>query len=196
MRARMALKMSQIQYEHREIELKAKPNHMLSLSPKGTVPVLWIQDGAKQTVIDQSLDIMTWALGRHDPEHCLSHDVHQSRAMFDLIAKNDQAFKFNLDRYKYPHRFGLSDPLPFRQEGERFLETLNAQLMNNAFLWGPTKSIADLALMPFVRQFAHVDPTWFEQLPFEPLKNWLKGFENSELFVTIMAKRPLWSAHP
>ncbi len=195
MRARMALKMSQTQYEHREIELKAKPVHLLLLSPKGTVPVLWLKDADQECVIDQSLDIMKWALARHDPEHCLGQDSHQSSAMFDLIERNDQQFKFNLDRYKYPHRFGLSDPLPFRQEGERFLETLNAQLMRNTFLFGPTRSLADLALMPFVRQFAHVDPTWFDQLPLAPLKAWLKGFESSELFLAIMAKRPLWSAN-
>ena len=193
MRARMALKLSQTQYEHREIELKAKPLHLLSLSPKGTVPVLWLKDADQECVIDQSLEIMKWSLGRHDPEHCLIQDPHQSSAMFDLIEQNDQGFKFNLDRYKYPHRFGLTDPLPFRLRGALFLEALNAQLMSSAFLFGPTRSLADLALMPFVRQFAHVDPTWFDQLPLEPLKAWLMGMENSELFVSIMTKRPLWS---
>ena len=193
MRARMALEVSNTAFEHREIELKHKPAHLLEISPKGTVPVLWIQDHGEQRVIEQSLDIMRWALGRSDPEGwLLDKQIHQSE-MLDLIKKNDEHFKFNLDRYKYPHRYQLSDPMPYRQQGQLFLEDLNKRLEKSACLWGPTRCLADAALMPFVRQFSKVDPPWFEQLPFEKLKAWLHDFESSELFVSIMSKKPLWA---
>ncbi len=192
MRARMALRVSQIDYEHREIELKAKPSHLLDISPKGTVPVIWIRDGEQEEVIDQSLEIMKWSLKRSDPEMWLSKDPQLNDAMMGLIEQNDQTFKFNLDRYKYPHRFGLDDPLPFRAAGELFLQELNSKLLVNRFLFGSRLSIADAALMPFVRQFSRVEPQWFEGLELAALKSWLEGLEGSDLFVSIMARHELW----
>jgi glutathione S-transferase len=189
----MALEVSNTAFEHREIELKHKPSHLLEISPKGTVPVLWIQDQGEQRVIEQSLDIMRWALARHDPEGwLLDKQIHQ-REMLDLIKENDEHFKFNLDRYKYPHRYQLSDPMPYRHQGQLFLEDLNNRLEKSACLWGPTRCLADVALMPFVRQFSKVDPPWFEQLPFEKLKAWLHDFESSALFVSIMSKKRIWA---
>jgi len=192
MRARMALRVSNTEFEHREIELKAKPAHMLEISPKGTVPVLWVPGQKGKEVIEQSLEIMQWALERNDPEHWLIQDEHQSGAMYDLIKRNDGVFKFNLDRYKYPQRYNLSDPLVYRQNGEHFLKELNVLLEKSQYLMGQTPCLADVALMPFVRQFSKVDSHWFEQLPYEKLKRWLRDFENSNLFVSIMAKRALW----
>jgi glutathione S-transferase len=188
----MALKVSNTEFEHREIELKAKPPHLLAISPKGTVPVLWIQKEEQQEVIEQSLEIMTWALQRSDPERWLIQDRHQNCAMYDLIKKNDEIFKFNLDRYKYPHRYNVSDPIEFRQNGELFLRELNNCLEKSQYLMGQTRCLADVALMPFVRQFSKVDVQWFEQLPYEKLKSWLSDFENSDLFVSIMSKSALW----
>jgi len=193
MRARMALHVAQIAVEHREIELKAKPQHLLSISPKGTVPVLWIKAGELEEVVDQSLEIMKWSLARFDPEDWLTQGQGIEGKVFDLIDKNDQDFKFNLDRYKYPHRFGLSDPMPFRVAGTLFLEQLELMLTQNNYLFGAHRGIADVAIMPFVRQFSRVDPTWFESLPLKHLRAWLANLENSELFVSIMARRSLWS---
>jgi glutathione S-transferase len=193
MRARMALHVAQIAVEHREIELKAKPQHLLSISPKGTVPVLWIKAGELEEVVDQSLEIMKWSLARFDPEDWLSQGQGIESEVFGLIDKNDQDFKFNLDRYKYPHRFGLSDPMPFRVAGTLFLEQLELMLTQNNYLFGTHRGIADVAIMPFVRQFSRVDPTWFESLPLKHLRAWLANLENSELFVSIMARRSLWS---
>ena len=193
MRARMALHVAQIAVEHREIELKAKPQHLLSISPKGTVPVLWIKAGELEEVVDQSLEIMKWSLARFDPEDWLAQGQGIESDVFDLIDKNDQVFKFNLDRYKYPHRFGLSDPMPFRVAGTLFLEQLELMLTQNNYLFGAHRGIADVAIMPFVRQFSRVDPTWFESLPLKHLRAWLANLENSELFVSIMARRSLWS---
>jgi glutathione S-transferase len=196
MRARMALHVAQIQVEHREIELKAKPKHLLTISPKGTVPVLWVNHDRGEEVIDQSLEIMKWSLARYDPENWLVQHQEIGPQVFSLIEKNDQSFKFNLDRYKYPHRFGLTDPLPFRSGGVLFLEELEMLLQKQDFLFGSHRCIADVAIMPFVRQFARVDVPWFESLRFQRLRGWLENLENSELFTSIMVRRPLWSEGP
>ena len=196
MRARMALHVAQIQFEHREIELKAKPQHLLAISPKGTVPVLWIKEDGRELVVDQSLDIMKWSLEKYDPENWLLHSQEIKDQMFGLIEKNDLLFKPELDRYKYPHRFGLSDALPHRSEGLLFLEELEMLLKRNDFLLGSQISMADVAIMPFVRQFARVDWPWFESLPLERLRAWLVAFERSDLFTSIMARRALWNESP
>lgn len=191
----MALHVAQIQVEHREIELKAKPKHLLSISPKGTVPVLWIKDESREQVLDESLEIMKWSLQQSDPERWLGVGQGTMEEMFELIQENDHSFKFNLDRYKYPHRFGLSDPLPFRQAGLEFLEGLELRLRDSAYLFGPHRQIADVALMPFVRQFARTNASWFATLPLKGVKAWLDDLEQSALFEAIMTKRALWIEH-
>jgi glutathione S-transferase len=194
MRARLALHTSGVAYEHREVVLKNKPAHMLVLSPKGTVPVLWLPEAADNRVLEQSLDIMLWALRQHDP---LSWLPKSDVAMADplaLIAHNDGPFKQQLDRYKYPNRSGLDSGAADRDEAAVWLHKLDARLCAQPFLSGEHFGLADAALAPFVRQFAHTDPTWFAAQPWRALTNWLAGFEASELFAAIMNKHVPWQA--
>ncbi len=189
MRARLALRASGVVYELREIALKNKPPEMLLASPKGTVPVLVLPDG---TVLEQSLDIMLWALNRHDPQHWLptsSADVAQTMAQ---IAQNDGDFKADLDRYKYPSRYDLPDGLAHRTRGAQFLQTLNTQLEAQGFLHGNHFGLLDAAIAPFVRQFAHTDPAWFASQPWPALQQWLTAFEASDAYCGVMGKFPVW----
>ena len=192
MRARLALQVSQVAYEHREIVLKNKPGHMLSLSPKGTVPVFWRPDALGQQVLDQSLDIMLWALGQHDPLGWMPASPQDMDAALAWIACCDGVFKQHLDRYKYPQRFELQAGLVDRDLGGQFLWQINAHLQKNDFLHGPHRGLADAALAPFVRQFAHVDPAWFSAQAWPALRVWLENFENSPEFLRAMQKIPLW----
>jgi glutathione S-transferase len=194
MRARMALQASQVDYEHREILLKNKPAHMLALSPKGTVPVLWLADARGQQVLDQSLDIMRWALRQHDPLGWLPASQADMDAALAWIAGNDGVFKQHLDRYKYPQRFQLNTGLVDRDLGSQFLGQLNAHLQKNGFMHGPHWGLADAALAPFVRQFAHVDPAWFSAQAWSALREWLENFGNSPHFLRAMQKIPVWQA--
>ena len=179
MRARMALRYSGVPLTTVEVSLKAKPAEMLALSPKGTVPVLVCADGR---VIDQSLDIMRWALARNDPDNWLGPD---STA---LIEENDQVFKANLDRYKYAIRYPEQPMEHYRAQGEQFLQHLEDLLGHAPYLAGDMLSLADVALAPFVRQFAHVDREWFEQAPYPHLRVWLERILTSALFTSVMAK--------
>ena len=181
MRARMALRYSGIPLSIVEVSLKAKPAEMLAASPKGTVPVLVCADGR---VIEQSLDIMQWALARHDPDNWLQPDGAA------LIEANDSSFKVDLDRYKYAIRYPEYPMEHYRAQGAVFLQRLEHLLTRAPYLAGTALSLADVALAPFVRQFAHVDREWFEQAPYPCLKAWLERFLASELFVSVMAKSP------
>lgn len=182
MRARLALAVSGTPCELREVVLRDKPQPMLAASPKGTVPVLVLPGG---TVIDQSLDIMHWALGRSDPEEWLL------REDAELIARNDGSFKHDLDRYKYPHRH-QSDPLVHRESGAAFLRELDARLAASPQLGGERPSLTDAAIMPFVRQFAAVDPEWLAGLPLPHLQTWLRDHVASELFARVMVRFAPW----
>ena len=185
MRARMALRYSGVALEVVEVSLKAKPAEMLALSSKGTVPVLNV-DGQ---VIDESLAIMHWALAQHDPQDWLLRDDPVGQAsMAALIEENDQVFKVHLNRYKYAERYPEQPMVFYRGEGERFLSKLEQLLAQHAYLLGTQPSLADVALMPFVRQFAHVDREWFAQTPYVRLQAWMQGFLESELFAAIMKK--------
>lgn len=182
MRARLALAISKTQCELREVKLSAKPAAMLAASPKGTVPVLVLPDG---TVIDQSLDVMRWALAQSDPEGWLTrHDPA-------LIERNDGAFKHDLDRYKYPERHG-SDAVAHRTSGLAFLRDLEARLAEHGQLCGPERGLADMAVMPFVRQFASVDAAWFESAGLLHVQRWLAGHGESALFGAVMEKFAPW----
>jgi glutathione S-transferase len=182
MRARLALAVSGAHYELREVKLAKKPPAMLSASPKGTVPVLQLPDGA---VIDESLDIMRWALTVRDPEGWLLRDDRS------LIAFNDGAFKRDLDRYKYPERHG-ADPLTHRDSALSFLHELDARLAISGQLCGPRLGLADAAIMPFVRQFAAVDRAWFDGQSLPHLKRWLSGHLASDLFQSVMVRLDPW----
>ncbi|MRI31987.1 glutathione S-transferase [Endozoicomonas sp. OPT23] len=196
MRARLALAYSNVQLEHREIILKNKPAPMLEASPKGTVPVLVLVDG---TVIDESLDIMLWALAKNDPDHWLPHkpqprEPAQSELIMTLIEENDQVFKKHLDRYKYADRFPEHPQSFYREQGELFLQKLDERLAVQPFLMSEQITLADMAIAPFVRQFAHVDRDWFYQSRYQHLQRWLTQFLASDLFQSIMKKKPLWKA--
>ncbi|MDP9689138.1 UNVERIFIED_ORG: glutathione S-transferase [Pseudomonas mohnii] len=185
MRARMALRYSEVAVDIVEVSLKAKPAEMLALSSKGTVPVLNV-DGL---VIDESLEIMQWALAQHDPQDWLLKDDPQGqRAIAALIEENDQVFKVHLNRYKYAERYPQQPMAFYRTEGEVFLRRLDELLEGRDYLLVNHPTLADVALMPFIRQFAHVDREWFAQTPYRRLQDWLQRFLASELFTSVMAK--------
>ena len=188
MRARMALRYSGIAVEIREIALKDKPGSMLQVSPKGTVPVLVI--GA--TVIDESLDIMYWALAQHDPDHWLPREESRRAEVETLIAVNDYEFKAALDRYKYATRFPEQPAETYRGQGEVFLQTLESRLQAQPWLCGQQRTLADMAIFPFVRQFAMVDMAWFEHSSYAAVNAWLAALKESDLFQTVMKKYPTW----
>jgi glutathione S-transferase len=183
--------------ELREVVLRSKPAQLLAASPKGTVPVLVLPGGE---VIDESLDIMLWALRRSDPQRWL---VPQHGAMADmlaLIAANDGAFKKSLDRYKYPNRYeqeSAGDTSTFanahRAAGARWLAGLEP-LLERGWLFGSRPGLADMALLPFVRQFAHTDATWFAEQPWPGLLQWLQRWESSGLYSQIMKKYPAFQS--
>ena len=190
MRARLAFHVSGVAHEHREVVLKNKPTHMLALSPKGTVPVLWLPAPVNAQVLEHSLDIMLWALGQHDPLGWLPKtDEAQALA---LIAHNDGPFKHHLDRYKYPNRFGLESGSVNRDLAAAWLYELNARLASQVCLAGGHWGLTDAAIAPFVRQFAHTDPVWFAAQPWSALALWLAEFEASALFEAIMQKHLPW----
>ena len=184
MRARMALLVGRQTCELREVALRAKPAEMIEASAKATVPVLVLADGQ---VIDESLDIMRWALARNDPEDWMSADDPA------LVAENDGPFKQHLDRYKYPDRHG-SDPAEQRAVGLVFLTSLEARLAEHANLCRESRSFADIAVMPFVRQFAATDQSWFEAQSLPRLKAWLARHQEAPLFLQAMLRVPPWQA--
>lgn len=187
MRARLGLLFADLPVELREITLKNKPAKMLAISPKGTVPVLQLADGV---VIEESRDIMEWALEQQDPQELMNpKTLHQGNT---LIEQNDQEFKHWLDRYKYADRHLEMTQTEYRQKGEAFLQILEALLTKNTYLLGDSVTIADIGIMPFVRQFAHVDRDVFYSLPYPKLQIWLKNWLAHPLFIQAMTKFQPW----
>ena len=185
MRARLALRYSGVAVDIVEVSLKAKPAEMLALSAKGTVPVLSV-DGR---VIDESLDIMRWALAQNDPQDwLLKDDPVGTEQIARLIEENDTQFKVHLNRYKYAERYPEQPMEFYRTEGEVFLRRLDELLERRDYLLADHPTLADMALMPFVRQFAHVDREWFAQTPYRRLQAWLQRLLESELFTAVMKK--------
>ncbi|WP_461482584.1 glutathione S-transferase [Porticoccus sp.] len=186
-RARMALHYAAVPVALREVLLKDKPQAMLSVSAKGTVPVLVLPEGS---VLDESCDVMRWALARNDPDHwwddALAGQIEQ------LVQQNDVVFKPLLDRYKYADRYPEYSVGHYRAEGERFLQELEARLQQSRFLLGDSLGFADVALLPFIRQFALVDRDWFDAAPYPRLQAWLQALLASEWFLGVMAKYPPW----
>ncbi len=181
MRARLALRYSGVPVQIVEVSLKAKPAEMLALSPKGTVPVL----SAEGRVIEESLEIMQWALTQHDPDNWL---LQGDPAVLALVAENDQMFKHHLNRYKYAERYPEHPIEHYRAEGEVFLQKLEGLLAERDYLMADHLTLADAALAPFVRQFAHVDRVWFAGTPYKRCQAWLERFLESPLFIAVMAK--------
>ncbi|MFA5982846.1 MAG: glutathione S-transferase [Methylococcaceae bacterium] len=186
MRARLALATASLVVEFREIELRNKPQALLAISAKATVPVLQLSD---RLVLDESLDIMLWALAQNDPGVWLD-----SRWLDDaqhLIQSNDGDFKFYLDRYKYAERYPEHPKVYYRQQASLFLSDLEQRLNAKRYLCADTFTVADAAIAPFIRQFANVDRVWFETT-YVALNNWLGQFLASQAFHNIMAKHPPW----
>ncbi|MBB3176407.1 glutathione S-transferase [Variovorax sp. Sphag1AA] len=193
MRARMAIAASGVRCELREVVLRDKPAELLAASPKGTVPVLVDTQGV---VIDQSLDIMLWALRRHDPDGWLHPSQGTLADMLALVAECDGAFKRHLDGYKYPDRQPEAerDAASHRAEGATFLKALDTRLQSSRCLFGDNPALADIAIAPFVRQFAQVDPDWFGAQPWPCLHEWLSARLNAPVFARVMDKHPQWRA--
>lgn len=190
MRARLAILLAQQRVELREILLKQKPEAMLEASPKGTVPVLILGDAG---VIEESLAIMVWALTQNDPLDLLIADsTNEQATAFELIEQNDDEFKPWLDRYKYADRYPEHEESYYRQQGETFIGELENRLIHHGQLIRQQASIADFAIFPFVRQFAHVDLTWWNGAPYPKVRHWLDNHLNSTLFSMTMAKYPNW----
>lgn len=191
MRARLAIVLAELKVELREIVLKNKPTQMLAISPKGTVPVLELveTDGSSRRVIEESRDILEWALEQHDPQAVLDVEPASAQA---LIEQNDNEFKHWLDRYKYSDRYPELSQLEYRERGELFLQVLETLLAKHRYLLGDTISSADIGIMPFVRQFAHVDQEVFYQLPYPHLQQWLRDWLQHPAFQQVMVKLPAW----
>ena len=182
----MALAYADIKVEHREIALKSKPQSMLLASPKGTVPVLCV-DGF---ILEQSLDIMRWALGKSDPENWALVDEHLAQTW---IEKNDGPFKILLVQYKYPNRYPDCDQEKILGEAiELMLKPMEAALQSSRYLLGEKMTWVDVAIFPFIRQFAMVNSRRFEVLPFSLTKKWLNQFMECELFHSVMHQYPTW----
>ena len=185
MRARLALRYSECPVEIREVSLKAKPAELLELSPKGTVPVL----SADEQVLDESLDIMRWALARHDPQDWrLRADPQAAQAAEALITRNDRDFKAQVNLYKYAERYPEHSREHYRAQAEAWLAELDERLAQRAYLFADHPSLADAALLPLMRQFAGVEPDWFASAPYPHLRAWLQGWLESALFKAIMAR--------
>jgi glutathione S-transferase len=187
MRARLGLLFAEQPVALREVVLKNKPPQMLAISPKGTVPVLQLTDGS---VIDESADIVNWALTQHDPQGLL--DARLVPEAHTLIQQNDGEFKHWLDRYKYADRHPAMSQAQYRLKGEVFLQQLETRLTEQRFLLAEAATVADISIMPFVRQFAHVDRDLFYQRPYPKLQQWLQYWLQHPLFVQAMRKYKPW----
>ena len=186
MRARLALYASGATIEIREIVLRDKPEHMLEISPKGTVPILQLADGK---IIDESFEIMIYALGRQDPDEWLG--IEEETTNF-LIKRNDNEFKYALDHYKYPNRYPDEDCSNMFEHGAEILKDLNARIEQNGALVEDYNTLADYAIFPFIRQFRNVDQECFNALNLNALSSWLNAHLESALFQNIMEKYDPW----
>ncbi len=184
-RARLALALAGISYNITEVDLKNKPERLLQLSPKGTVPVLVFADG---NILEQSVDIMLWALHKSDPLTVLPESNAKMAFSQQLITENDGPFKQALDRYKYPHQFLEHSALEHQSKATNWIVKWNALLANSDFFLGSKPGLVDYALMPFVRQFAATDQDYFNALPVEKLQTWLAYLTQTELFKQVMRK--------
>ena len=189
MRARLALAVSGQVCELREVVLRNKPQGLLQASPKGTVPVLVLPGGQ---VLEQSLDIMLWALAQHDPEGWLTPSNGTVADMLALIAECDGPFKQALDRCKYPSRYPEADPGAERAKAVAWLDTLEQRLAAQPHLFGHHAALADMAIAPFVRQFAGIDADWWAAQPWPRLQVWLAQWQASGLLASVMHKLPAW----
>jgi len=189
MRARLALHVASVAVQLREVALRDKPAALLALSPKATVPVLQLPDGR---VIDESLDIMLWALRQHDPLAWLATQGQDAARQW--VTRNDSVFKLLLDRYKYaPRHPDLSQQVHRDNAVAAYVGPLNVLLDDQPFIGGGQAGWADAAVFPFIRQFAMVEPEWFETASLSSLRRWLMYWQGSSWFAAVMAKHPVWT---
>lgn len=191
MRARLALVASGMQVELREVVLRDKPAEMLEASPKGTVPVMILEGGK---VLEESRDIINWALDQHDAEGWLLFSKGELAQMSALVDENDGPFKAALDAYKYSSRDDTIDTSAELGIGADFMKKLDGMLEGKSYLFGDRVSFADAAILPFVRQFAHVDKDWFWSQDWPNVSAWLEVFLESNRFKDIMSKYPQWKS--
>jgi glutathione S-transferase len=190
MRARLAIYASGQQVQLRDLVLSNKPAEMLNLSPKGTVPVLVT---AGNQVIDDSLSIMQWAFSQTDPDDYLNKTVPNALAdMLAVIAIFDNEFKGHLEKYRCSKRYHEPSLMEDRQQCERYLADLESRLCLHLYLMSDTPSLTDLALMPFIRQFARVERQWYLQSPYPKLRQWLNHYLHSRMFSKVMVQYPMW----
>ena len=182
----MAIFIADVKVEIREVNLSDKPLDMLALYSRGTVPLLQLSTGE---IIEESLEIMTWALGKHDPARWLGDHNGVSRA---LVAENDSTFKQHLDRYKYWQRHPEQTQLQARREAELFVMNLEHLLDESEYFFGNSANLADIAIFPFIRQFSAVDPAWFETAPYPHLRSWLNRLLTDNVFMKSMQRNPPW----
>ena len=193
MRARMAIKLCNLKCEIREINLKSKHKLFLELSPKGTVPVLLLQDGS---VIDESLEIIEWATSKQDPLNLMPKNQNIYQDDITLIKKIDNEFKFHLDRYKYSSRYEDASGNEHKLKARNILVELNSILENKKWLRGDNPTLSDISILPFVRQYRIADIEWFdEKLDLPNIKNWVHNFINSSMFINIMTKNKTWETN-
>jgi len=183
----MTLNYAGIRLEHREVLLSDKPNAMLEASAKGTVPILELTDGR---IIDESADVMRWALEQRDTDHWWQ--VEYETPTLSLVEENDFVFKQHLDHYKYADRYPQHPQLHYRTEAEKYLLQLEKRLMAQRYLLDDQLTYADVAIFPFIRQFAFVDKPWFDQAPYPKLQIWLQWFLDADLFSSVMKKHRPW----
>lgn len=188
MRARLALAISGQACEWREVELRNRPDELREVSPKATVPVVVLPDSR---VLDESFEIMLWTLENNDPEGWLAPESLVAAKL--LAFRCDAGFKPHLDRYKYTNRYEDADSEEHREIASRFIRELDEQLAKAEFLFGPKRTLADMALAPFVRQFAFADRDWFDEQSWTHLRTWLDNFIASSLFERVMTKRTAWA---
>lgn len=193
-RARLALIYANIEYETREIVLKDKPQSLLAYSKKATVPILVLNEESwqRKSVIDESLDIMQWALFKDDPLNWLHQNHHFNREIFSLIEQCDNDFKGRLDKYKYAIRYPEQNPHQIKTNACEFVSYLETRLTHHDYLFGTHATLADYAIFPFIRQFAMVDSQWFNQAPYPSVQLWLHKLISNRLFTQAMVKMPIW----
>jgi glutathione S-transferase len=187
MRARLALAISEQPCELREVELRNRPEELREVSPKATVPVVVLPEGR---ILDESFEIMLWTLQKHDPEGWLAKESLTATTM--LVARCESEFKPHLDRYKYTNRYEGIDSEEHRELASHYLRALEDQLAKTKYLFGSKRTLADMAIAPFVRQFAFADRDWFDEQSWTHLRAWLDEFIATPLFEGVMTKRAKW----
>ena len=190
MRARMAIYLNGISCELREVKLSNKPRDMLLISPKGTVPVLQLNDGH---VIEESLDIVFWSFKIKNESNVYIKYKQNQENIDNMISTIDNKFKYNLDRYKYPDRYNDVDPVFHKKKCFEIITDLNSMLLDKKYFFSEEIGIADICIFPFIRQFRIADTKWFdEKMKLDNIMKWFVKINNSDIFNEVMFKYEPW----